>query len=392
MIDFRKRTVFATVDGSHTKGVNVEESDVDVRGVFAPLPDWYCSPDCDYHTEVFDDFRNLFGPDIPGATVIERAAGKGLEHIGRIDAMMFELRHFIDMACDGNLVIVEFLHADPAFHVITTNLFNIMRGDPILAMTPWVKFRYYAHSLSRIRHLRNHSRNSGTFSRSDFGLPESAALPTATMLGTALTLADRFEAWISDPSLIPAALKNETTLACIVNAWDSLISGSLKMPLGGGHSSEPLGTPLRQLEWDQPAREALADLDDGLVERFIREWHYIIARGDNQWSSKMSGALARSNLLNKALMHETRTLRMSKEILAGGELAIMRPDAQELLDIRNGKWPSERVFGEFDRLNTEITTMHAAGLFPRMSKPSYDDRMSFADRMVDLASRQENIE
>lgn len=45
----------------------------------------------------------------------------------------------------------------------------------------------------------------------------------------------------------------------------------------------------------------------------------------------------------KFAMHTVRILRMAEEALSTGELIVYRPDAQELLDIKNGKWSYEEV-------------------------------------------------
>jgi RNA repair pathway DNA polymerase beta family protein len=53
---------------------------------------------------------------------------------------------------------------------------------------------------------------------------------------------------------------------------------------------------------------------------------------------------------SKNAAHLIRLLRMCKEFMATGEMVVFRPDAQELLDIKVGRWPLERV----KRLATEL--------------------------------------
>lgn len=58
----------------------------------------------------------------------------------------------------------------------------------------------------------------------------------------------------------------------------------------------------------------------------------------------------------KNAAHCVRLLRMAAEYLETGELTVFRPDAEELLEIKRGKWTLERI------------RSHAAELFEEMSK------------------------
>lgn len=52
----------------------------------------------------------------------------------------------------------------------------------------------------------------------------------------------------------------------------------------------------------------------------------------------------------KNAAHLIRLLRMGIEFLVQGELTVERPDAQEILAIKQGRWPIEKVKEEADRL------------------------------------------
>jgi len=53
---------------------------------------------------------------------------------------------------------------------------------------------------------------------------------------------------------------------------------------------------------------------------------------------------------SKNAAHLIRLLRMCIEFMAEGELHVMRPDAAELLEIKRGEWPLERVKQEAEHL------------------------------------------
>lgn len=57
---------------------------------------------------------------------------------------------------------------------------------------------------------------------------------------------------------------------------------------------------------------------------------------------------------SKHAMHLVRLLRMGVEILRDQEVIVKRPDAQELLDIRNGKWTYDQVVKYAEDMDKEV--------------------------------------
>ena len=66
----------------------------------------------------------------------------------------------------------------------------------------------------------------------------------------------------------------------------------------------------------------------------------------------------------KHAMHLIRLLRMAHEILRKGEVIVRRPDAQELLDIRNGKLSYEELVAEAERLDGELESLYESSPLP----------------------------
>lgn len=60
----------------------------------------------------------------------------------------------------------------------------------------------------------------------------------------------------------------------------------------------------------------------------------------------------------KHASHSVRLLRMGKEILTIGELIVKRPDADELLNIRNGAWSYEYLMGQIEPLQLELEEIY----------------------------------
>lgn len=66
----------------------------------------------------------------------------------------------------------------------------------------------------------------------------------------------------------------------------------------------------------------------------------------------------------KHAMHLMRLLRMGKEILTGKGVIVKRPDREELLDIRNGKWSYERVVHEAELMESELNDLYEKSTLP----------------------------
>lgn len=59
----------------------------------------------------------------------------------------------------------------------------------------------------------------------------------------------------------------------------------------------------------------------------------------------------------KHAMHLIRLLRMGVEALKTGEVIVKRPDAKELLDIRNGKWTYDMLISHAEQLDSEVKSL-----------------------------------
>ena len=67
-------------------------------------------------------------------------------------------------------------------------------------------------------------------------------------------------------------------------------------------------------------------------------------------------------------MHLVRLLRMGKEALETGIITVKRPDAQELLSIRNGAMSYEEILDYANRMNDDIASLIKTSSLP--SKPN----------------------
>jgi predicted nucleotidyltransferase len=67
----------------------------------------------------------------------------------------------------------------------------------------------------------------------------------------------------------------------------------------------------------------------------------------------------------KHAMHLVRLTKMCRELLTEGVVRVRRPDADELLEIRNGAWSYEELVGYSDRQDAELNELVKTSKLPR---------------------------
>ncbi len=66
----------------------------------------------------------------------------------------------------------------------------------------------------------------------------------------------------------------------------------------------------------------------------------------------------------KHAVHLIRLLRMGHEILAEGQVLVQRPDAEELLALRQGEWSFEKVVEEAERRSAQLPELMRSSTLP----------------------------
>jgi hypothetical protein len=84
----------------------------------------------------------------------------------------------------------------------------------------------------------------------------------------------------------------------------------------------------------------------------------------------------------KNASHLIRLLRQGIEFLRDGELHVLRPDAGELVAIKRGEWPLEKVKAEAERL-----FRRAEDAFDRSTLPKGPSHEAINDLCVSVVSR-----
>jgi uncharacterized protein len=292
----QQRTFFLTVTGSRAYGTATETSDWDYKGIAIPPK------------EYFYGFLSKF----------EQAENKD-----GLDITIFDVRKFIALACDANPSILEMLFTDEADWVIPScdecnEVWAKLWFNRQLFVTKKAKHTFSGYAHSQMHRLKTHR---------GFLLNPPKSKPTRQQFS------------LPDYSTI-----DKEQLA-VFNARVRKLEDQFA---GTGITKDQLE------EVDETMVTTVAaeiDLNKSLIPVIIAERKYANAmRVFKQYETwklernpKRAALEAKFGMDTKHAAHLVRLLRMGYEILTTGNVIVKRPDAEELLSIRNGAWSYDRL-------------------------------------------------
>ena len=239
------------------------------------------------------------------------------------DTVVYGLMKFMKLCLENNPNIIELLYApEDCIRTITPTWRRLMeRRDEIISAKCYHTFTGYAHSqLNRLRGHREWLRNPPTHqpTRGEFGLTASGQ--------------------------------------------------GLKQVVKGVDLAEVSPEALMVIEKEKRYRAAMRRWDD--YQRWIKE--------RNPARAKLEAAHGYDT---KHALHLVRLLRMGHEILTTGKVIVRRPDAEELLGIRNGTMGYDELVGEAEGLQAELERIYEDKTYVVPFSP---DKVGLSDFCVEL--------
>ena len=335
------RTALYVVHGSRAYGTSRPDSDYDFKGVaVAPR-----------------QFRDGF------AHTFEQA------HTDAPDATIFDLRKFLSLAADCNPNIVEVLWVDAADRLTCTAAGELLVAARAQLLSRKARFTFSGYALAQLKRIQTHHRwlrdpPRGQPTRSAFGLPERHALPPDQLAAAEASIRKQVDTWELDLSGCDDALR--------LHIHSQLERTLLELQLGRD---------------DRPrAAGRLLGFEDNFLELLDRERHYQTARANwrayQTWQASRNPARAALEAQHgydtKHAMHLVRLLRMCREILVEGHVLVRRPDAGELLAIRAGAWPYERLLAWAAEQDAELGALEKVSALPRAPDREALDQLCLA--------------
>ncbi len=321
-------TILRVRHGSHAYGTSIEGSDEDIRGI--------CIPPREYHLGYLHTFEQSVrtAPDIT----------------------IFSLQKFCKLAADGNPNALELLFVDYDDDV----LFETYAGARLRAarehfLSTKLKYTLAGYAHSQLRRIETHRRwllhpPKLRPTREAYSLPERTVIPQDQIATATALVRKQIETWDN---------------AFNTDGLDVATRGEIARAI----------TEMR-LASDEEFRAAGRVI--GLSENFLhildKERAYAAAKAEwdqfTSWEKNRNPARHATEQLygfdTKHGMHLIRLMRMCCEVLETGILQVRRPDAAELLDIRNGAVSFDDLVEQSRELMAKADALYHTTKLPRV--------------------------
>jgi predicted nucleotidyltransferase len=248
------------------------------------------------------------------------------------DRQIYDIRKFVDLALRCNPNIIEVLFVDPSSVIFMDEEGERLRDNREMFLSRLAANTFVGYAMSQLHRIRGHYK----------WLQDPPDKPVETNFRHLHHLGIDDEVWVRefDSHVIKVWLEDEPSNLKIEHfdkaAWKT--------------ANKKFGD---YIKWKRDRNPARAKLE------------------------------AKYGYDAKHAMHLVRLLRMGKEILTDGKVLVRRPDAQELNDIRNGKFTYPELIEYAEHLKDEINTAEKSSPLPQ--KP---DRQKAEKLLMGIVKRR----
>lgn len=301
--------------GSLAYGTNLPTSDVDFRGIF-------CADPVNVRT--------------PFYTVRESS------DMDEEDTKLYELAHFMRLCLDCNPNIVETLWVDDSDITFRTPAYDLLRDNRHRLLSSKLAFTFSGYALAQLKRIKGHNKWINN--------PQPEERPHQTQFVSMVQ-------WFGASKLMPREFDLEN-LAYLHNDHRFIPYGNDLYAIYYSNESKLFSddyTLNTTYEGDRPSSPPLA-----IVKFNKAEYKLALEKHAQYWEWKKNRNEARGELEEKFgydtkhAMHLVRLLRMGVEALRDGQIIVKRPDAEELLAIREGAWTYEEVVKYATEMDEEV--------------------------------------
>ena len=315
----KDRIVYMCEYGSHAYGTATESSDWDYRGVaIAPIR---------YYTGILNNFEQTV------FDTVDKDTGR------KLDVQVWDIRVFARHITQSNPSVLECLFMDESSIHSCHSLFRpfLENRNKFLSKRSVLAFSGYSvgqfHRIKSHRHwLLNPPKKKPE--RADFGLSEMPELPTAQLGAAKAAIKEKTDRWSLDFLSQVPELDHGLRLIMMSN-FDRIFG-----EIFSEDSFEKEACAAKQLGMDSNFIDHLKR--ESAYEKAMKSWNSY-----NHWKEtrnpERAAIEAKYGYDCKHAMHLVRLMTMCQEILNEGTVRVLRPDAEELLAVRNGKLSYEEI-------------------------------------------------
>jgi len=311
----RDNTLVKHRAGSHAYGTAIATSDEDFRGIFCADP---------------VNVRTLYFPV------------KECDDVNEEDTKLYEFSHFMKLCTDCNPNIIETLWVDMDDIMYYTTAYTHLRSYRQKLLSSKIAFTTSGYAFSQLKRIKGHNKWINN------PQPEEAPKPkdfvsVVQWFGEEKNLKADFRDYCADHRMVSYG----RDIYGVVPEKGFTLFGEITGQL---HTNI-----------DDDARFEYNNRLPLMIVKFNKDVYKKAKEDHTQyWTWKNNRNETRSELEEehgydtKHAMHLVRLMRMGVEALRDGVIVVKRPDAQELLAIRNGAWTYDQLLAYAEEMDNDI--------------------------------------
>ena len=294
------------------------------------------------------------------------------------DCTIFDIRKFFKLAADSNPNVLELLWLDDTSYVEKGIGFDLLRQNRSLFLSKKALHTFVGYSISQLKRINSHKKwllepPTHQPTREEFGLAALPEIPKSQRDAAMAAIRKRIDSWELDLRDMAASDKIDVLTKIRESLAEMQIASSAKFAAAArliGYSENFL----QLLERERRYKDA------------VKNWQQY-----NDWKLKRNKKRAKleSNYGydTKHGMHLVRLMRMCEEILTEGVVLVKRPDAKELLAIRNGAWSYDKLVSWAKDKEVELLELSRVSALPKRPPHKQLDKLCCElTAMVDKAN------
>jgi len=326
----KNSVVYLTKVGSQSYGLATELSDLDLKGV--------CIPPRHVENNLFQRFEQAENPSFVSEIYNHLKNPKN----PKLESTIYSLRKFFILAANVNPNIIELLWTDPVDRLVVQPPFDKIIYRRELFLSTKAKFTFLGYAYSQLKKIERHRKwiVQGELvlpKREEFGLPPIMSRGTEEVFSY---IKARVEQW--NLNQFPLEESSRADLKEII--WELIYEVSQVDVSWDNWPDVYADAAVNQMASEM-------NLSDEVVQLINAERAYFKAKKNYEswlrWKAERNPARreleVKSGYDTKHASHLVRLMRMGYEILTEGKVIVKRPDAEELLSIKNGGWSYEKV-------------------------------------------------
>jgi len=367
--EINDRLLFLTIHGSHAYGMARPESDIDIKGLGVAPRNYYYS-----FFKNFEQYEGELSLRDECKQRLEATIGRSIKSNEKLDSVIYNITKFFKLASQCNPNIIEVLFVDDESILYSHKIMEMIINNRDLFLSMKANFRFRGYAFSQLKRIKRHRRwllnpIESNPTREDYGLPQRTVMPADQLQAAESLIQKKVDEWIFEqedmtPELL--SLVRKRTIKSFKEAFTGL----------GINNITDEYEDLNKAKLSRGAGKLLG-YSDNFLDLLDSERRYKAPKTEykqyKSWQKNRNPVRAEmeaeSGFDRKHASHLVRLMKMAKEILSEGKVIVKRPDAEELLGIRNGSMSYEEVVKWAEFQDGAIQEIYDSGSSPLPKKP-----------------------